>query len=427
MASNLRRSKRTVGKQVTDLDRRIRRLQKNPAPRRLAARTVTSNNLAQNAVTSVELAPAITDSISGAQATANGKNKITYSLSAPGSTANTAGDIWWQYDASNIIIGQWTGLGGTSWQANTIGNTIIANLDAGKITAGILEGIQIRGGSPVGGLYPFDVTNLGVMRAVSGTIGAFTLSSTTLTASDLATGIGGVSSTIELATSGQIKTRLDGVTVNSSYYTEVYVNKASADGGIEVTGNASGTQSTSKILASIIQTREFRHDAYTLGTGYGKYTAASSSGHVVFGDGDTAGYTMRIVKDNDLYGQTTSSGTLDVLVNDSNTLVAPSSSIRFKENVNNLDIDYKKILAIQPVTFYYKDTGEAREGSERHLEHGVIAEQVEEAGVTQLVNYKDGVPFAVSYSKMSVFLLEVCKKQEERINELETRISKLEK
>lgn len=143
VASNLRRSKRTAGKQITDLDRRVRRLQKNPAPRRLAARTVTSNNLAQNAVTSVELSPAVVATITGAQATADGKNKITYNTTEPGSTANTAGDIWWQYNPSNIIIGQWTGLGGTSWQANTIGNTVIANLDAGKITVGVLTGRQV--------------------------------------------------------------------------------------------------------------------------------------------------------------------------------------------------------------------------------------------------------------------------------------------
>ena len=76
--------------------------------------------------------------ISTAQSTANGKNKVFYSTSAPGSTANTAGDIWWQY-SSGIVVGQYVGAGGTSWTSAPIGNAVIANLDAGKITTGYLD------------------------------------------------------------------------------------------------------------------------------------------------------------------------------------------------------------------------------------------------------------------------------------------------
>lgn len=76
--------------------------------------------------------------ISTAQATANGKNTIHYSTSDPGSTANIAGDIWWKY-ASGIVIKQYVGAGGTTWNESTVGNAVIANLDAGKITAGYLD------------------------------------------------------------------------------------------------------------------------------------------------------------------------------------------------------------------------------------------------------------------------------------------------
>ncbi len=76
--------------------------------------------------------------ISTAQSTANGKNKVYYNTSAPGSTANTAGDIWWQY-SSGVVIGQFVGAGGTSWTSAPIGNAVIANLDAGKITTGYLD------------------------------------------------------------------------------------------------------------------------------------------------------------------------------------------------------------------------------------------------------------------------------------------------
>lgn len=70
---------------------------------------------------------------------ANGKNKSTYSTGVPGTTANTAGDIWFQYNGSNQIIGQWRGTGGTSWTPVTIENSVIATLDAGKINTGFLD------------------------------------------------------------------------------------------------------------------------------------------------------------------------------------------------------------------------------------------------------------------------------------------------
>ncbi len=76
--------------------------------------------------------------ISTAQATANGKNKVYYDTAAPGSTPNTAGDIWWQY-SSGVVVGQFVGGGGTTWTSAPIGNAVIANLDAGKITTGFID------------------------------------------------------------------------------------------------------------------------------------------------------------------------------------------------------------------------------------------------------------------------------------------------
>ena len=76
--------------------------------------------------------------ISTAQSTANGKNKVYYDTAAPGSTPNNAGDIWWQY-SSGVVVGQFVGGGGTTWTSAPIGNAVIANLDAGKITAGFLD------------------------------------------------------------------------------------------------------------------------------------------------------------------------------------------------------------------------------------------------------------------------------------------------
>lgn len=198
MPSRRRSANKNLGNNLSDVQRRIRNLERRPARSKLGAKSVTTAAIGAEVITPEQVnfgtvvvgSPGdITDPKDGqlvinpndgsvsvynddnqafidvgdpaafdlsvtafaaantAVQTANGKNKVTYSLAAPGSTANTAGDIWWQYDANNIIIGQWTGLGGTSWQANTIGNAVVANLDAGKITTGFLNAARINAGT----------------------------------------------------------------------------------------------------------------------------------------------------------------------------------------------------------------------------------------------------------------------------------------
>ena len=97
-----------------------------------------------------------------AQTTADGKNTIYYSLTTPGLTANTAGDVWFQYSGSGLVIGQYVGLGGTSWQQQTITQAVIGTLDAGKITTGTLSAITIDAGT---GGTKFNVTAAGYMSA----------------------------------------------------------------------------------------------------------------------------------------------------------------------------------------------------------------------------------------------------------------------
>lgn len=198
MPSRRRSANKNIGNNLSDVQRRIRSLERRPARSRLGAKSVTTEAIGAEVITPEQVnfgtvvvgAPGdITDPKDGqlvinpndgsvsvynddnqafidvgdpaafdlsvtafaaanaAVATANGKNKVTYSLAAPGSTSNTAGDIWWQYSTGNIITGQWTGLGGTSWQANTVGNAVVANLDAGKITSGFIQAARINAGT----------------------------------------------------------------------------------------------------------------------------------------------------------------------------------------------------------------------------------------------------------------------------------------
>ena len=120
------------------------------------------------------------DGVTTAQSTADGKNKVYYSATTPGATANQAGDIWWQY-SGGIIIGQWTGAGGTSWTANTIGNAVIANLDAGKITTGYLSAARIAAGTITSSMIQAGAITADMIT--TGTMSAARISGGTITSS----------------------------------------------------------------------------------------------------------------------------------------------------------------------------------------------------------------------------------------------------
>ena len=77
---------------------------------------------------------------------ANGKNKIIFSTSdASGTTGYVAGDMWMKRNGSGNIIGQWEFT--TSWQVRQLDSAVFANIDAGKIAVGTLQGDRIAANS----------------------------------------------------------------------------------------------------------------------------------------------------------------------------------------------------------------------------------------------------------------------------------------
>ena len=94
-----------------------------------------------------------------AMATANGKNRVTYSTSNASGTGTTAGDLWFKTSGS-LIIGMWI-WNGTVWQSRALDNATIANLDAGKIVTGFLDANRIGANTITAGkLMVGDFTNL---------------------------------------------------------------------------------------------------------------------------------------------------------------------------------------------------------------------------------------------------------------------------
>ena len=100
-----------------------------------------------------------------------------------------------------------------------------------------------------------------------------------------------------------------------------------------------------------------------------------------------------------------------------------SSSLRYKENVEDLPSALSNVNALRPVTFDEISSGESC--------FGLIAEEVNEV-IPELVHLReiDGFdtpqPDSVSYDKLSVFLLKAIQEQQTIIDDLKTRIETLE-
>lgn len=105
------------------------------------------------------------------------------------------------------------------------------------------------------------------------------------------------------------------------------------------------------------------------------------------------------------------------LVADSNgNIFTNSSSARHKENIAEFKDDFAKVLAIEPVSFRYRDSG--------HESVGYLAEDLHEKGLGSLVSYDDeGLPFSINYKLLPVYLLELLKSQQAMIEQLQARVA----
>ena len=101
-------------------------------------------------------------------------------------------------------------------------------------------------------------------------------------------------------------------------------------------------------------------------------------------------------------------------------MMRSTSSLRYKNTVNDATHGLTELLALRPVTYKGNNDGDTVFG-------GLIAEEVHDAGLTEFVQYNDdGEPDALAYSNMVSLCIKAIQEQQATITALEARITALE-
>jgi hypothetical protein len=107
----------------------------------------------------------------------------------------------------------------------------------------------------------------------------------------------------------------------------------------------------------------------------------------------------------------------------------PSSSLRFKKDITDYEVDGTKLLNLQTKIFKYKATHrdqQVGETNNRPWVLGLIAEEVLEAGIEEVVGYdKDGLPASLRYDLLTIYTIDLLKRHENEIQSLKEEIERL--
>jgi hypothetical protein len=115
------------------------------------------------------------------------------------------------------------------------------------------------------------------------------------------------------------------------------------------------------------------------------------------------------------YNNTTGSGA-NMFVDASGIFYRSTSSLKYKNNVQNATHGLAEVMNLRPVTYKGNNDGETIFG-------GLIAEEVHEAGLTEFVQYaKDGSPDALAYGNMVSLAFKAIQEQQALIQSLKARL-----
>lgn len=113
-----------------------------------------------------------------------------------------------------------------------------------------------------------------------------------------------------------------------------------------------------------------------------------------------------------IYSSTTGTSA-NVYVDSAGQMYRSSSSLRYKQDISDISNGLDAVIAMRPVTFASKDKPDTRYS-------GFIAEEIDELGLTGLVEYDEsGRPDALNYDRFTAVLVKAVQELTARVEALE--------
>lgn len=153
------------------------------------------------------------------------------------------------------------------------------------------------------------------------------------------------------------------------------------------------------------------------------------------GTGNAAPFQLSCAGEIGIYSQTgrlrvpwtNSSAAANVALDADGIIQRVSSARKYKQDIEDYAVDPDDVLALRPRT--WRDRGEVERDPDVQTRYvGFIAEEVHDAGLTDLVVYDaDGNPDALSYDRFTAALLQVVQAQQRDLHDLRERVAELER
>jgi hypothetical protein len=122
-------------------------------------------------------------------------------------------------------------------------------------------------------------------------------------------------------------------------------------------------------------------------------------------------------------------GTTGASITQEGRIIRTPSSIKYKQDVEELNVNYQDLLSLIPKRFRLKNEVSQNENARHYA--GFIAEDIMETSLTDFVAYatdEEGnkIPEGVYYGELTAALLSAIKHQDQLIKSLTSRVEKLE-
>jgi hypothetical protein len=183
--------------------------------------------------------------------------------------------------------------------------------------------------------------------------------------------------------------------------------------------NTSGSSNTAVGIDALLNNTTGNSNI-AIGTGAG--SSISTANNVIcigLAVGENASNTTWIAN---VFGTTTLSGTTQpVIVSNTGQLGTLSSSRRFKKQIKPMDQASESILALKPVTFYYKTD------KTNTPQFGLVAEDVAAVNPDLVVRDANGKIYSVRYEAVNAMLLNEFLREHRKVLQLEAAVTQQQK